>query len=267
MGGISLVELFKDMDSRFRFHTTASVAYLHDHGMICRFQTDTNGTTVRSEFHSIGDQIVPHKTQQFRVGFDANIILYIRFDFQILSFPGIFKLQKALAKLLSQIKFLGLGKYLLIFQLVQLQNVGDQLGQLSCRFRNSFGIFVFFFFCDSGLLEHSSVIAHHRQRGFQFMGHIGDKVRAQCLRSGKFFRHFIDCFPDLIETVGTCAVDGRYADGKIPLHNLFSSFRDLLNRAIYRDFSANIIHRTENKCDQQNITKGLLCRRAYIICC
>mgnify|MGYP006974599943 CR=1 FL=1 len=48
-------------------------------------------------------------------------------------------------------------------------------------------------------LNDVGIVAHHRQGRFQFVGHIGNKVRTQCFRAGKLLGHIVDTVNDPVE--------------------------------------------------------------------
>ena len=78
-----------------------------------------------------------------------------------------------------------------LFQLVQLQNIGHELGKPPGGIRNRFGIFASFYVCNVGLLKHGGIVTHNRQRRFQLMGYVGNEVCPQSFRSGKLCGHFM----------------------------------------------------------------------------
>ena len=183
MGGVSLIEFLKNMLSGFRINAAAGIADGNDHIPFIGLQCYSDGAARPGELHRIGEQIVPHQTQQFRIGSDSHIILNVGFDFQILFLPDILESQQVLAQLFPQFKLLGLGENLLIFQFVQFQNVGNQRSQPPGTVGDGPGILDAVLFGKSRLPEHGRVVAHHCQRCFQFMGYIGDKVCPEGFRA------------------------------------------------------------------------------------
>ena len=131
VGGIALIEFFKNMYADFGLDSAAGVPDGYDHPITFFFQADANGTAFRCEFHGIGNEIVPYECQQLRIRTDPGVFRDLSFNMEVFLFPDILKLQKALTKLVSEVKFSRLGKNLLIFQLVQLENVGDERCELS----------------------------------------------------------------------------------------------------------------------------------------
>ena len=124
--------------------------------------------------------------------------------------------------------------------------------------RNGFCILHPVFFGQAGFLQHGGIIAHHRQRGLQLVGHIGDEVGTQGFRAGQFLCHGIDGGADLIEALHAGTVHWGDADREIPLHDLFRGIGDDPHRPIDHDLAANMIDGSKQEGQQQHIQKGHL---------
>ena len=81
------------------------------------------------EFDGVGEQVVPHQSQQLAVRTDGHAVRNVRLNSKLFCLPCVLKAQQAFSKLLTQIVGLRLREDLLIFQLVQFENIGDQVRQ------------------------------------------------------------------------------------------------------------------------------------------
>ena len=75
----------------------------------------------------VGRQIRPNQFQKPRVCLDDSAVLQICHKFNALFLPGIFKLQCALTQLLAKVIRLRHRANCLFFQLVQLEDIGDEV--------------------------------------------------------------------------------------------------------------------------------------------
>ena len=175
--------------------------------------------------------------------------------------------QQTFTDLLTQVVFLCRREDLLIFQLVQLENIADQVGQTAGCVRDGLGVLQPLFLAESGLLEHGSVIAHDGQRGFQLMRYVGNKVGTQSLNAGQLLRHFVQTITDLLKlNLRTQTGHGRDANRKITLHHLLRRFGDPLDRTVYHQLSAHAVDHGAKKAQQKHIGKGQLCCSTKIFC-
>ena len=120
VGGVALIECFKNMCAHLRRDAAAGIGYL-DSGVIPRaFQRNRNRAAVLRKFQRIGEQVVPDQGQQFIVRFYKDFLRDVGLNLDALRFPCALKAQKALGKLLAEIVPLHCGINLLVFQPVQL---------------------------------------------------------------------------------------------------------------------------------------------------
>ena len=117
------------------------------------------------ELDRIGKQIIPDKGEHFLIGVHPHGLFHISLDFQILCVPGIFEGKKTGTKLFAQIVDSDFGINLLIFQFIELKNIGNQVGETARRIGNGFGILHAFFIRKIGLLKQCTIVLHHGQRG------------------------------------------------------------------------------------------------------
>ena len=258
MGGVSLIEFLKDVGTYLRGHPAAGIADPDHSVMVSGGEADGDSSPGRCKFKCVGEKIVPHQRQQLRIGLDTYAVGDIRFDLNVRGFPYIFILQEVLTELLAQIEFGGLGIDLLVFQPVQLQNIGHHIGKPLGGIGYGFPVFDSFFLIQTRLLKQCAVIAHNGQGRFHLMGHIGNKIRAQGLHAPQLLRHLIearDHFAELLRIV----VFRLDAHMEVALHDPFSRFRDPLHRPLYRQLSADPVTDCEQQAQQQYIGKGQLC--------
>ena len=165
------------------------------------FQADRNPAAGFGKLDGIGKQIVPDMGQQFCVRGDHHTVFHVGFDVKVFLLPGFLKLQKTFADLLAEIVLRRNRKNLLVFKLIQLQNIGNQIGKTAAGIGDRFGVFQTLLFGQIRRLQHGTVILHDRQRCFQFMGHVGHKVRPQRFHTGQLFCQPIEAVPNLVEHI------------------------------------------------------------------
>ena len=169
-------------------------------------------------------------------------------------------MQDALAELLPKVKVFHLREDLLIFQPIQLQNIGHHIRKTFDSIGHAFGVFQTFFFREIGRLQERAVVLHHRQRCFHFMGHVGDKIRAQGFETSQLPGHFVEAVDDLriffIQHQSGCAL--RDADVKISFYNFFCSSGDAPGDALRGQLPAQDVKGCEEHTQKQNIQKRQL---------
>ena len=236
----------------------AGIRYLYGDPPLLFLQADGNRSAGGRKFHGIGKQIVPHKAQQLAVRADPDSIVDLRFYIEPLLFPDVLIAQQALTDLLAEIIFLGGREDLLVLQLVQPQNIGDQVGQSAGGVPNGSGVFQPFFLGQGGLLEHGGIIAHDGQRGLQFMGHVGNKVCSQGLRAGQLLRHCIEAVDDRVQAVLPIAPGGGDAHTEVALHQLLRRVGDAPDRAVKDAPPSDRVDHRAQQAQQHHVDKGQL---------
>ena len=125
VGGVALIELLKDVRPDFGTDAAAGVRDLYHSVLIFDMELQSDRTALLGKLDGVGKEIVPYEGEQLRVALYIHTVFHVRLYFQILSFPGVFKPEQAFAVLLAQVEALLLRKDLLVFQLVELEDVGD----------------------------------------------------------------------------------------------------------------------------------------------
>ena len=96
----------------------------------------------------------------------------IRFYLQLFFLPRVLKREQAFTKLLAEVKFLLCRKDLLVFKLVEFQNICDQTVEPLRRAVYGSRVFKPLFFGKIRLAEQACIILNDRKRRFQFMRNI-----------------------------------------------------------------------------------------------
>ena len=254
------------MLAALRADATAGIPHLHNGEIILPLQRQGNGASRRGELDRVGDQIVPYKGEHFRVGGDAQILGKVGFDAQLLALPLVLKAQQTRAKLFAEVEGIVGRMDLLILQLAEPENIGDQIGKLYGGLGDFSGILHALFLGQCRHGQKGAVIPDGRERGLEFVRNIGDEVGAQCFGTGQLLRHAVEVVDDRIQSIRgahrPALVD---ADGKVTVHDLLRRLDDPLHRAIHRKPPADIVDDAENKADEDDIKKGSLRRDGDIL--
>ena len=207
---------------------------------------------------------VPHKIQQFRITFHGNTVFDLRLDLQILLFPCLFKAQKALAELLAQIKAFLYRVDLLIFQLVELEDVGNEVGKTSGGSGYCAGVVQPSLLRKLRLLQKRAVILDDGQGRFQFMGYVGNEIGAQSLDPLEFPDHAVEVVDDDVEA-GLSPPDMLDLHREVAVHDLFRSVKDAFDGTLYSMLAAQDVCESTKQTEQENVAKGHNGGQPYVV--
>ena len=127
MRGIALIKLFKDVCSGLRIHPAAGIGDRDDDLFVLAKGPHPDAAVCLRKFERVGEQIVPDERQQLTVGRDRQPLFDIGLQIDLPVLPDLFKAQQALGQLFPEIVRLSLQIDVLVFQLVETQDVGDEL--------------------------------------------------------------------------------------------------------------------------------------------
>ena len=157
------------MPSRFGTHAAAGVCDAHLGLRAGMPKENMDAAACIREFDGVGEQVVPHQRQQLAVRTDGHAVRNVRLNSKLFCLPCVLKAQQAFSKLLTQIVSLRLREDLLIFQLVQFENIGDQVRQAAGCICDGLGIFDALLFRQGRVLQQGTVVLDDGQRRFQLV--------------------------------------------------------------------------------------------------
>ena len=253
------------MPAHLRRDAAAGIADLHHRIPALHPQRKPHLAAGLGELDGVGKQVVPHQAQQLGVGVDQHALGNVGLDLQLLGLPGGLKAQQALAQLLAQVIGGGGRVDLLVFQLVQLQDVGDQVGQPAGGIGHGAGVLLPLFLRKPRLPQQRAVVLQHRQRGFQLVADVGDKIAAQRFHAGKFLRQLVEGLGDHVKAVLAPNAQRRDAHRKVPPGDLLGRAGDLPHRARHQKAAAHLVHHGAQHAQQHHIAKGQLGRPADLL--
>lgn len=136
-----------------------------------------------------------------------NRVVYVVFKGNLFVFPNLLEVQKAFRYLLAQVEFLSFWKNLLVFKLVQPQNVRYEGREVPAGGGDALCVFKARLFLQVRLLQHRRVVLDDRERGLQFMAHVADEVQPERLNARKFLCHqvyvvdyHVDFVPEMLSS-------------------------------------------------------------------
>ena len=106
------------------------------------------------------------------------------------------------------------------------------------------------------LLQQRAVVLQNRQRGFEFMADIRDKIGAQGFHTGKFLRQGVEGICNHIKAILPQDAERRDAHRKIPPGDPPGRLHNLPHRAVNQKAAAHLIHNGAQQAEQQHIAKG-----------
>ena len=159
-----------------------------------------------------------------------------------------------------------MGEDLLILQLVQLQDVGHHVRQAAGAVRDAPGVLHALVLRQIRGLQERTVILHHRQGRFHFVGHIRNKVCPQGLHAGQLLSHAVEAVDDLHKMLIIAETAGARDPGReIPGDDAFGGLSDTFRRTFHGELAANGIKHREQNAQQDHVDKGQLGSRAQIL--
>ena len=99
---------------------------------------------------------------------------------------------QALAELLAEVKSGQTGVDLLVFQTIELEDIGHHIGQTSAGIGDGFGVFHALLLGQVGGLQQRCIVLHHGKRRLHFVRHIGNKIGAEGFHARQLLGHRVD---------------------------------------------------------------------------
>ena len=221
VGGVALVEFFKDMGLRLLRDPAAGVGHGDRDGMGVRGLPQRDAAARPGEFEGVGQEVVPHQLHQAGVRLDGGPVLQLRVKGDLLFLPDRLKGQGAVAQLAAQVIGLPLGGDLLALQLVELQDIGNQGGEAACAAQDGGEAGVALLLRQIWPQKQLRVVLDGGQRGLDLVGDIGDKVSAHGLDAAQLRHHFVEVQDHHVQVVVPVGgVERRNIDGEIAVGHL-----------------------------------------------
>lgn len=254
--GIALIELLKDARAGFRAHAAARVRDGHDGLLPLRVQAAGDRAAALCELDRVGKQVIPDEAEQLRVRADGHVVLDVGFDAQPLRLPDLLKAQQAGAQLLAEVEGRSVGEDLLVFQLVQLQNVGDEPGEPLHRAGDRLRVLHALLLRQRRVLQQRRVVADDGQRGLELVGDAGEEVGAQRLHARQLLRHPVDPLDDPIQLAErVVGFDGRDAHREIPLLNPLKALNDPADVPVHGEIAVQHAAAPEHRGEEQDVAQ------------
>ena len=213
MRGISLIEFFKNSLLGMLVHAASGIRY-RDFDPVCvRGLPQGNASPLGRKLYRIGQQIVPYQFQQGFVCGNDCAILQIRLKLDVLLFHPVIKLCDALTKLLAKIIGNCRGDNGLLFQLVQLEHIGNEIGKPPGRLHDGGSIFTAFALTEILLLQQHRIILNPGQGCFELVRHIGKEICFQRLYAAQLRHHLVEVLDHAVKVILVLrCVHRRYID-------------------------------------------------------
>ena len=213
------------MPDTFPAHSASCIRYRNFHILPGCDLTYRHFSSMFCKFNSIGKKIVPHQLHQTGICLYHCFFFHIDFQLQFFLIPQLLILKDTFLQLPAEIIPFDLRIDPLILQLIQLQDITDQSGQMPGSLFNISGAVFFFLFTDIFHLEKFRIVFNNSNRRLHFMGNIRDKICFQCFYTSQFLHHLVKVQDHHIQIIQfVSSMDGRNINREIPSCYLFCSF-------------------------------------------
>ena len=218
MGRVTLVEFVENVLDRFLIHAAAGIRYGDDHVAAGLLLAQHDAPARLGELDRVGDQVVEDDLQHALVRQDHHALLELRVKVDVLPFPLLLVRQGAVAELSREVIRRGIGHNLLILQLVEPQDIGDEHAEALAGRGNRCRILALLLLAQVAALQRASVAADDGQRRLDLMRHVGDEIVLHGLDTGELVYHAVEVLEHEVHVVKLVPlVHGLDGHGEIPL--------------------------------------------------
>ena len=208
------------MAHRLFIHAAARIAHGHDHiAAILELAKDDAPARFR-KLDCVGNQVVENNFHHAFVRKHHHALLQLGVKLDVLLFPARFMRKGAVAELAREVIRFGMWNNLLVFQLVEPQNIGNHRAQALAGRGNRRGIIALLLFAQAAPRKRRRIAVDDGQRRFNLMRHIGDEIVLHRLRAAKLPHHAVEVLKHDIHVIELVfPMKGRHANRKIAVSN------------------------------------------------